>query len=363
MSSPLCDGRIIIHVMNNLRTGITTGTCAAGASKASALNLAGYSCESVSVRNLEGHEFALNTFREGESFGVVKYSGDDRADITDGVRVLSRVEVLGQDGGITFCAGEGVGTVTLPGLKVGVGEPAINPVPREMITRAVREIFPREALRVTVSIPGGRELARKTFNPRLGIVGGLSVLGTTGIVKPMNEQALLDSLSLELSVISSLGFREVYITFAAEGEKFTRRLFRVDTRNVIQCGNYPGHVLDECARLGFERVTLCGNPGKLLKVAAGSFNTHSKISGGGIEALCTQLAVLGAGRELVGRVCHSNTTREAVEIIRREGFGQVWRVLAEITAGKCRERVCGNMKVSAVFVDGAGQVLGSYCDA
>ena len=352
-----------MHVMNNLRTGITTGTCAAGASKASALNLAGLVCERVSIRNLEGREFTLNTFREGESFGVVKYSGDDRADITDGVHVLSRVEVLGQEGRVTFCAGEGVGTVTLPGLKVGVGEPAINPVPREMITRAVREVFPREALRVTLSIPGGRELARNTFNPRLGIIGGLSVLGTTGIVKPMNEQALLDSLSLELSVISSLGFREVYITFAAEGEKFTRRLFRLTSRNVIQCSNYPGHVLDECARLGFERATICGHPGKLLKLAAGSFNTHSKISGGGIEALCAQLAILGAGSELVGKVYHSNTTREAVDTVKREGFGQVWRFLAEIAAGKCRERTCNSVKVSAVFVDGAGQVLGGYYDA
>ena len=284
----------------NLQTGITTGTCAAGASKASALNLAGRECERIRVSNLEGREFALNTFREGEAFGVVKYSGDDRSDITDGVRVLSRVEVLGQEGGITFCAGDGVGTVTLPGLKVGVGEPAINPVPREMITRAVREILPREALRVTITIPGGRELARKTFNPRLGIIGGLSVLGTTGIVKP------LDSLSLELSMIRSLGFSEVYITFASTGEKFTRSIFNVSTRNVIQCGNYPGHVLDECVRLGFERATICGHPGKLLKVAAGSFNTHSKSSGGSLEALCTQLAILGASRELLRRVYDSN---------------------------------------------------------
>ena len=345
-----------------MNTGITTGICAAGAAKASALSLAGYFPERVTVRNLEGHEFLLDVFREGEYFGVVKYSGDDRADITDGVRVLARVEVLGGEGGIFFCAGDGVGTVTLPGLKVPPGEPAINPVPREMISRAVREVFPRESLRVTIAIPGGEELARKTFNPRLGIVGGLSVLGTTGIVKPMNEHALLDSLTLEMSMIRAMGFSEVYITFAATGEKFTRKLFGLTSRNVIQCANYPGYVLDECARLGFTHSVIAGHPGKLLKVSAGSFNTHSKFSGGGLEALCTQLAVLGAGRELVRMVYHSNTTREAIDIVKREGYSLVWNVLAGITARKCIERTGGSVKVSAVFFDGDGQVLGSDCE-
>ena len=342
-----------------MNAGITTGTCAAGAAKASALSLAGREAAHVTVRNLESREFVLDVFREGEYFGVRKYSGDDRADITDGVRVLARVEVLGGEGGIFFCAGEGVGTVTLPGLKVAVGEPAINPVPREMITLAVREVFPKESLRITIAIPGGVELARKTFNPRLGIIGGLSILGTTGIVKPMNEHALLDSLTLELSMIRAMGFSEVYITFAATGEKFTRQLFHVQGKNVIQCANYPGYVLDECARLGFTRAVIAGHPGKLLKVSAGSFNTHSRFSGGGLESLCTQLAILGAGRELVSRVYHSNTTREAIEIVKREGYSFVWRVLAGITAGKCSERTRGSVKVSAVFFDGEGQVLGS----
>lgn len=317
----------------------------------------------VSVRNPEGREFVLPVFREGESFCAVKDSGDDKADITDGVHVLSRVELLAPHGSITFCAGTGVGVVTLPGLKVGVGEPAINPVPREMITLAVREVFPVEALRITLSIPGGEALAKRTFNPRLGIVGGLSILGTTGIVKPMNEQALLDSLTLELSMIRSLGFHEVYITFAGTGEKFTRKLFGLTSRNVIQCANYPGYVLDEAQRLGFTRATLCGHSGKLLKVCAGSFNTHSRLSGGGIEALCTQLALLGACPELVSRVYRANTTNQAAEIVRDEGYSSVWSILAEIISRKSAERTNHTMKISAVFIDSEGQVLGSYHDA
>ena len=350
--------------MKNLHTGITTGTCAAGASKAAAIFLAhGEVHNHVSVKNLEGHEFMLETFREGTYFGVVKYSGDDKADITDGVKVLARVEIIDGEDKIIFCAGEGVGVVTLPGLKVAIGEAAINPVPREMISRAVREILPHEALRITISIPGGEELARKTFNPRLGIIGGLSILGTTGIVKPMNEQALLDSLKLELSMIHSLGFREIYITFAGTGEKFTRRLFHIEARNVIQCANYIGYVLDECAGLGFEHAIICGHPGKLLKVSAGSFNTHSRVSGGSLEALCTQLAILGAGREIVSMVYNANTASEAIDIVRREGFSEVWNVLAKIVSRKSRERICESMRVSAVFIDGEGQVLGSCYDA
>lgn len=347
----MCD-----HQRVALRTGITTGTCAAGAAKACALHLAGREIpDTVNVMNLQGRTFTLKIFREGEYFGVKKYSGDDKADVTDGVRVLVRLEVSDTDG-LTFRAGEGVGTVTLPGLKIAPGEPAINPVPREMIARAVREVLPSEGLKVTVAIPGGAELAKRTFNPRLGIVGGLSILGTTGIVKPMNEQALLASLTLELEMIRAMGFEEVFITFAATGEEAARKLFHVQGRNVVQCANFPGYVLDECARLGFSRATLCGHPGKLLKVAAGSFNTHSRVSGGSLEALCTQLAILGASPDLVSRVYASNTTREAIATIEAGGYADVWGVLARIVSAKCSQRA--KFPVSSAFIDGDGKILG-----
>ena len=368
----------------NLRTGITTGTCAAGASKASAIFVSTSQIpEEVSVKNLEGHEFTLKVFHERENiFGVVKYSGDDKADITNGVKILACVEILDDDddGKIIFAAGEGVGIVTLPGLKVPVGEPAINPVPRKMIELAVREIIPRKSLRVIISVPNGRELAKKTFNPRLGIVGGISILGTTGIVKPMNEEALLQSLRLELNMIYSLGFRELFITFAGTGEKFTRQIFHVESRstiqtgncrnnetaeahNIIQCGNYPGYVLDEAAELGFEHAIITGHPGKLLKLAAGSFNTHSKIADGKLEALCTHLALIGADRELITKIYHSNTTNQAIELVNSAGFNQVWNNIAEIVSRKCEERTNGKMKVDTVFIDGTGKVLGKNYDA
>ncbi|MBQ3758652.1 MAG: cobalamin biosynthesis protein CbiD [Synergistaceae bacterium] len=347
------------HQRNSLRNGITTGTCAAGAAKASALHLVSGSIpENVTVRNLDGLEFHLDVFQEGEYCGVIKDSGDDKADVTNGVKVLARVEFADGEDEIEFVAGEGVGTVTLPGLKVPPGQPAINPVPREMIRIAVREVIPRQSLRITIAVPNGQEIAKRTFNPRLGIVGGLSILGTTGIVKPMNEQALLDSLTLELRMIRSLGFSEIYVAFAGTGEKFTRRIFHVEGRNVIQCGNYIGHVLDVSAELGFTHATICGNPGKLLKVSAGSFNTHSKVADGRLESLCTHLALMGAKPDIISRIYHSNTTNEAIEIVRAEGFGSVWNNIAEVISRKCEERLNMSMKVSAFFVDTEGEILG-----
>ena len=351
------------HQRNSLRPGITTGTCAAAASKASAVFLvSGIHPQSVTVRNLEGLEFHVPTFREGDFSGTVKDSGGDVSDVTDGVRVLARVETADGEGGIEFVAGGGVGTVTLPGLKIPPGEPAINPVPREMIRLAVREVIPCKSVRVTISVPNGQEIARRTFNQRLGIVGGISILGTTGVVKPMNEQALLDSLTLELNMIRALGFTGLYVAFAGTGEKFTREIFGLTGKNVIQCGNYPGHVLDEAAKLGFTHATICGHPGKLLKLAAGSFNTHSHVADGRLEALCTHLALMGAGRELVSKIYHSNTTSEATGIIRAEGFSGVWENIAGVISRKCEERIHEAMKISVVFVDGDGAVLGWHYD-
>ncbi len=343
-----------------MQISVTTGTCAAAASKASAIYLISGECpETVTVKNLQGHEFILEVFKESEYFGVVKHSYES-TDVTDGVKVLARVEILDGEDDLIFTAGEGVGIITLPGLKLPVGEPAINPVPREMIKRSVREIIPRKKLRITISIPDGEKIAKRTFNPRLGIKGGLSVLGTTGTVKPMNEEALLSSLSLELNMIYSLGFRELYITFAGTGENFTRKIFNINGRNVIQCGNYIGHVLDNAEKLGFENVIICGHAGKILKVSSGNFNTHSRISDGRLESLCTHLALEGANSDIIRRIYHSNTVNEAIEIVKSEGFFRVWNNIAETVSRKCKERTHYVMKVDTVIIDGSGGILGVY---
>ena len=344
-----------------MREGFTTGTCAAGAAKASAIFLCFHEVvESVKVKNLEGKEFILKVFHEENNFfSVIKDSGDDKSDITNGIKIFAKIEIVEGKNKIFFEAGEGVGIVTLPGLKIPVGEPAINPVPRKMIEIAVREIISEKSLKVFIKIPDGEEIAKKTFNPRLGIKGGLSILGTSGIVKPMNEKALLDSLSLELNMISSLGFKKIYITFGYTSEKSLRKIFNIKTRNIIQAGNYIGHVIDEALRLNFNHVIICGHPGKLLKVAAGSFNTHNKISDGRLEALCTHLALAGADKDLIKKIFYSNTTNEAIEIINENNFNFVWNNIAEIISLKCRERTFNKMIFDVYIIDNEGKILGA----
>ena len=353
--------------IRNVKYGFSTGICAAAASKASAIfQASGKIPDFVTVKNLENHEFNIRVFSEKGNFYVIKDSGNDRSDVTNGIKIFSHVEILADnDRKIFFSAGEGVGIVTLPGLKIPIGEPAINPIPRKIIENSLREIIPEKSLRVTISIPDGEKIALKTFNPRLGIKNGLSILGTSGFVKPMNEKALLDSLTLELNMIKSLGFSEIFITFGNEGEKSLRKLFNLTSRNVIQTGNYIGHVLDEAANLNFTHATIAGHAGKLLKVAAGSFNTHNKISDGRLEALCTHLALAGASRDLISKVFHSNTTLEAIEIVNSNGFNFIWNNIEEVISKKCEERTFGKLKIDTVILDSCrcGERLGNSFNA
>lgn len=189
--------------VKELREGVTTGACAAAA-KAAALSLVvGQPPGSVTVNGPTGREFTLDVLHLGPGrCGVVKDAGDD-PDATDGMMIIADVVLRDAPSGITFAAGEGVGTVTLRGLKVAPGEAAINPGPRRMITASLCEVIGDLGAEVTISAPGGAERAKRTFNPRLGIAGGISILGTTGVVKPLNEQSIYDSLTLELETHSA----------------------------------------------------------------------------------------------------------------------------------------------------------------
>ncbi len=349
-----------------MREGFTTGICAAAASKAAAIFMK-YSevPKRVSVFNLEGREFNLEVFRAGRKlaervkngFGVIKDSGDDKNnDVTHGITVISELELTGKKGEIFFKAGEGVGIVTLPGLKIEVGEAAINPVPREIIKNSVREIFPDEEIFITISVPDGEKIALKTFNPRLGIVGGISILGTSGVVKPWNEEAYLESLKLELNMINALSYEELFITFGNQSEKSLRKTLNLQTKNVIQCGNYIGFVLDEASKKNFSKIIITltiENPGKLLKVAAGNFNTHNKISDSRLEVLCTHLALLKADYEVIKKVYESNTTHEAVEIIKKslshEKYFEFWESISESICKKCSQRI--NIEIGVLLID------------
>ncbi|MBQ3626886.1 MAG: cobalamin biosynthesis protein CbiD [Synergistaceae bacterium] len=346
-----------------LREGYTTGTCAAAAAKAAAIFLAENICvNQVKVTGPTGREFLIDVFKiDNNKFGAIKDAGDD-VDITDGMTICTSLEILDDNNlnKIIFEAGEGVGVITLPGMKLPVGEAAINPGPRIMIENALREVLGDKGVKVIISIPGGEEKAQHTFNPRLGVKGGLSVLGTTGVVKPMDEAALIASLDLELSVIKSLEVEDLIITFGNTGELAVRKAFNIaeEDRVIIQAGNYIGHVLDEAARLGFKRCLVAGHPGKLLKVTAGSFYTHNRAADGRLEALCTHAALNGVETKIIKDLYNCRTTENAIEIIDNLKLNYLWQILAEVTARRCENRNFGELICDAAFVNNNAEILG-----
>ncbi len=279
-----------------LRTGYTTGTCAAAAAKAAALCLFESRYEASVVIGFpdEMREAIpvvdVHQTMDGAQACVRKDAGDD-PDVTDGSLVVVRIEPVAGDA-IAFAAGEGVGRVTLPGLQIPPGEPAINPGPRRMITQALREVT-ASGLRVTVSIPGGAALAAKTFNPRLGIEGGLSVLGTSGRVRPFSAPALRDSLRCGLDVAAALGIQAPILVPGHIGENAVKRHYRVQPGQVIPVSNEWDFMLGQVAAGAFDQVLLAGHPGKLAKLANGEWDTHSSRSGSAVPVVRGLADLLG----------------------------------------------------------------------
>ena len=345
-----------------LREGFTTGSCAAAAALACCLWQRDGRCPAqVSVVVPEGRTYTTAVIAHPNGCcGVIKDSGDD-PDITGGMEVIAHVEPLPDNGEIRFRAGEGVGVVTESGLKLPKGEPAINPVPRQMICDAVRSVLGARGAVVTVSIPGGLEAARKTFNPRLGIVGGLSILGTSGVVRPMSDEALREALLVELKMCAAQKVGKVIFTFGNQGEEVMRKLF--PGLPVIQVSNELGFMLDAAAELGIIHLLIGGHPGKLAKVAAGVMQTHSRTADARREAVVTHLALLGAPRTLIENVYACVTTDEAIRLIDEAGLNAVWDRLAQAARRYCLLRVRNEIRIEVVFTDARGAILGQCLEA
>ena len=347
--------------MKKLREGFTTGSCAAAAALACCLWLRDGKCpDQVCITVPEGRQYIPVIIPHDDgSCGVIKDSGDD-PDITNGLEIISKVELLSENGEILFAAGEGVGTITETGLKFPVGEPAINPVPRKMIEEAVRSVFGERAARVTVSIPGGAEIAKKTFNPRLGIVGGLSVLGTSGVVRPMSEDALKESLYVELKMRAVQGAETIVFTFGNQGEEAMRKI--CPDLPVVQVSNYIGFMLDSAQELGVKKLILGGHPGKLAKIAAGVMQTHSQYADGRREAIITQLALMGADVELLQKIQNCVTTDAIMVLVHEAGLDEVWSRIAKAAHSYCSARVRGEITIDVIVTDTPGNEIGRYME-
>lgn len=266
-----------------MRFGYTTGSCATAAAKAAAIGLfTGNIPNEVEIDTPIGTKLRLKIYHKQLSAdeaacAVQKDAGDD-PDVTNGCYVHAKVE-RNFTQTIEIDGGEGVGRVTKPGLQVPVGHAAINPVPRRMIEGAVKEVIGNGCgLKIVISVPDGKALGEKTFNPKLGIIGGISIIGTTGIVRPMSEDAFKTSLLCGLDIAKGIGYETVVLVPGSLGERSFLNLFNIPKDQVIQISNFVGFMLTAAGQRNFKRIILAGHPGKLAKLLRGDFHTHSAVS-------------------------------------------------------------------------------------
>ncbi|MBR1863940.1 MAG: cobalamin biosynthesis protein CbiD [Ruminococcus sp.] len=312
-----------------LRCGFTTGTCAAGAAKAAAEGLlTGNTVKNTEIMTPKGIAARLDiadilTEADRVSCSVVKDGGDD-PDVTSGLRIWAAVEKA--DKGIFITGGPGVGKVTRPGLDRAVGDSAINTVPRKMIELALEEVAERYGygggFKVVISVPGGEEIAKKTFNPRMGIVGGISIIGTTGIVEPMSNESIVETVGREENMRKAAGYKVLLLTVGNYSEEFIRLGGTGLEELGVMCSNFIGESIDIAVGMGFEKILLVGHIGKLIKLGSGIMNTHSSCADGRIETLTVCAALAGVDREVLMSFQDCVTVDAALDKL-REGAGTV----------------------------------------
>jgi len=343
-----------------VRYGFTTGSCAAAAAKAAAyMLLTGREKTEITIETPKGITYTaklLDMERKEEmiSCAVQKDGGDD-PDVTTGTLVYAKVcyaEHTAQR--IEIEGGIGVGRVTKPGLDQPVGSAAINHVPREMIAKEVLQVCQimdyKGSLNVEIFVPEGEKLAERTFNPRLGIVGGISILGTSGIVEPMSSQAILDTIRVELRQRRAQGFDYVAVSPGNYGLDFMKREYGYDLDQSVKCSNFIGETIDMAVELGFQSMLLTGHIGKLIKVAGGIMNTHSREADCRMELLAAFAVKEGILMEKVCRILDCVTTGEAVRILKEEGKLQpVMERVMERICYYLNKRSAGKMRIDCIL--------------
>lgn len=356
-----------------LRRGYTTGTCAQAATKAAMQMLfSGKEVREVEVILPKGERLKVEISEIRMKFSecgkvpvsvicaVKKDSGDD-PDITNGVFVYSKVERR-KEQGILLEGGIGIGRVTKPGLEQKIGEAAINRVPRMMIEKEVQDACEEAeylgGIFVEISIPKGVELAKKTFNPRLGIEGGISILGTSGIVEPMSEQALLDTIRLEMKVRRAQGKEYLILAPGNYGVDFLKETYGISEEDSVKCSNYIGQSLDMAVELGFRGVVLTGHIGKLIKVSGGVMNTHSRWADCRMELLAAAALRAGLGAEKACELLESFTTDDALEKVSEEERSRLMEQVMLKIESYLEYRAAGEMEVASVVYSKVYGILG-----
>ncbi len=358
----------IIKDNKKLHFGYTTGTCAAAAAQAAArMLLTAQAVSEVHIEtpkgiplNLEVQDMHLNIEEGWASCGVIKNGGDD-PDATHGLLICAKVRKI--HAGIRIDGGEGVGRVTKAGMQQRIGEAAINPVPMQMIRenadRVCQETGYAGGLEVIIFVPGGEAAAKKTFNPRLGIVGGISILGTSGIVEPMSEAALIASIRLEMEIHKSRGEEYLLITPGNYGETFGREVLHLERNQMIQCSNYIGETLDMAVNMGVKGILFISHMGKAIKVAGGIMNTHSRDADCRAELMTAFGIRAGAELESARALLKSNTTDEALDIWEELGIREkACTLVLEKIRYYMQHRCAGAITTEAMIYGGRYGFLG-----
>lgn len=358
---------VVYKNQKKLRCGYTTGSCASAAAKAAAqMLLSGEEVSEVKLLTPAGITLYLEIRecerRESEVSCAVKKDAGDDPDVTDGMLIYASVS-KSECPGIFIDGGRGIGRITRRGLGRTIGEAAINKVPREMIRKEVRAV--QEAygytggMSVCIFAPEGEERALRTFNPRLGIEGGISILGTSGIVEPMSEKALTDTIHLEMKMLKENGLSCCYVVPGNYGVDFLKNQLQGDEKKAVKCSNYVGETIDDAILLQLEGILLVGNIGKFVKLAGGIMNTHSRMADARMEILAAHAAMQGASKEMVKQIMECLTTQEALDIMAKDQkmMHHVMESLIEKAAYHVFQRTKGKLWTEIViYADGYGIV-------
>jgi len=352
-----------------LRYGYTTGACAAAATKAALLKIYGKESKKVTIVNSKGERIEIPILRcekiddHSAYASVVKDAGDDAPDdVTHGLEIISRV-LISAGGGILLKGGEGVGVVTKRGLPVAVGEPAINPMPRLMMEKEVRELVqPGFKAEITIEVPRGRKVAGKTSNPKLGIIGGISIIGTTGIVVPRSTIAFKQVILQQIAFAVAQGHRRLVLVPGNIGEEAAVTILNPPKETIIQMGDHVGFTMDSAVQKGINELILVGHPGKMVKLAASIFNTHYSMGDGRQEVIAAFAALRGAPQRLIEQILGSTTVDEIIPLLTLNNLTRpTFDEIAKRISQKSLERLGSHTHVSAIIVSRDGVILGTDC--